>query len=183
MSKSESRTRTGGQLVVDALRAHGVERVFCVPGESYLAVLDALHDARDTITTVACRHEHGAAVMAEAYGKLTGAVGVCLVTRGPGACNASIGVHTAFQDSTPMVLLVGQVPIGHQGREAFQEVDFTAMFAPLAKRAVQVDRVEGLPAAMAEDGPALIALRTDPNVITTRATLAAIRGGAGRRGR
>jgi len=181
MAIFESRGRMGGQLVVDALRAHGVEKAFCVPGESYLAVLDALHDARDTVTTVACRHEHGAAVMAESYGKLTGEVGVCLVTRGPGACNASIGVHTAFQDSTPMLLLVGQVPTGHQGREAFQEVDFAAMFAPLAKWAVQVGAVEDVPAVMAEafhvarsgrPGPVVVALPED--VLTGEATVDAV---------
>jgi len=178
MTASLNRKRTGGQMVVDALRAHDVRRVFCVPGESYLAVLDALHDAGNAITTVACRHEHGAAVMAEAHGKLTGEVGVCLVTRGPGACNASIGVHTAFQDSTPMLLLVGQVPTAHQGREAFQEVDFAAMFAPLAKWAVQVNNAEGLPAVMAEalhvarsgrPGPVVIALPED--VLTNEAVI------------
>ena len=105
--KDGSETRTGGAHVVDALCLHGVDTAFCVPGESYLAVLDALHDARNVIRLVTCRHENGAANMAEAYGKLTGKPGVCLVTRGPGACNASIGVHTAFQDSTPMVLLIG----------------------------------------------------------------------------
>ena len=132
-----SETRTGGGHVVDALRLHGVDTAFCVPGESYLAVLDALHDARDAIRLVTCRHENGAANMAEAYGKLTGKPGVCLVTRGPGACNASIGVHTAFQDSTPMVLLIGQIPRSFAGREAFQEVDYRRMFAPLAKWVAQ----------------------------------------------
>jgi acetolactate synthase-1/2/3 large subunit len=165
-----SHPRTGGRLVVDALRAHGVDTVFCVPGESYLAILDALYDARDEITVVTCRHEHGAADMAEAYGKLTGRPGVCLVTRGPGACNASIGVHTAFQDSTPMVMLVGQVERPHLGREAFQEVDFTRMFAPLAKHAAQADRPDELPGLIAEafhlalshrPGPVVLALPED----------------------
>src|SRR5438477_8147145 len=115
--------QSGGQLVVGALRAHGVEMAFSVAGESYLEVLDALYDAPE-IHLVTCRQEGGAAFMAEAYGKLTGKPGVLLVTRGPGACNASIGVHTAFQDSTPMIVLVGQVARHQIDREAFQEVDF-----------------------------------------------------------
>ncbi len=130
--------RSGGRILVDQLRIHGVDTIFCVPGESYLPALDALADAREAIRLVVCRQEGGAANMAEAYGKLTGRPGVCFVTRGPGAANASIGVHTAFQDSTPLVLLVGQVDRGALGREAFQEVDFVSMFAPLAKHAEQV---------------------------------------------
>src|SRR5215470_8589729 len=129
--------RTGGQVVVDQLMIHGVERVFCVPGESYLAVLDALYDARDRIRVVTARHEAGAANMAEAYGKLTGQPGVAMVTRGPGACHAAIGVHTAMQDSTPMVLLVGQIARHATDREAFQEVDYRRMFGPLAKWVAQ----------------------------------------------
>ena len=124
---------TGGKMIVGALMAQGVDTTFCVPGESYLEVLDALYDVREAVRLVTCRHESGAAFMAEAYAKLTGRVGVALVTRGPGACNASIGVHTAFQDSTPMVLLVGHVRRADIGREAFQEVDFERMFGPLAK--------------------------------------------------
>ncbi len=124
---------TGGRFIAEALVAHGVDTAFCVPGESYLEVLDALYDHQDTINVVTCRHENGASFMAEAYGKLTGRVGVCMVTRGPGACNGSIGIHTAFQDSTPMVMLVGHVRREDIGREAFQEVDFEQMFAPLAK--------------------------------------------------
>ncbi len=139
---------TGGEAVARSLRRHGVEVVFCVPGESYLDILDALYDLGDEITVVQCRHEHGAANMAEAYGKLTGKAGVCLVTRGPGACNATIGIHTAFQDSTPLVLLIGQVARPHLGREAFQEVDYRKMFAPLAKEADQVDRADEIPEMM-----------------------------------
>ena len=104
-----SNLRTGGQVLIDALKIHGVDTAFCVPGESYLAALDALHDARDQIQLIVCRQEGGAAYMAEAYGKMTGRPGICFVTRGPGATNASIGVHTAFQDSTPMILFIGQV--------------------------------------------------------------------------
>src|SRR6266700_111081 len=132
---------SGGQLVVASLRAHGVEMAFSVAGESYLEVLDALFDAPE-IHLVTCRQEGGAAFMAEAYGKLTGEPGVLLVTRGPGACNASIGVHTAFQDSTPMIVLVGQVARHQIDREAFQEVDFRKMYAPLAKWVTQIDMAE-----------------------------------------
>src|SRR5208282_5139263 len=135
---------SGGQLVVASLRAHGVEMAFGVAGESYLEVLDALFDAPE-IRLVTCRQEGGAAFMAEAYGKLTGRPGVLLVTRGPGACNASIGIHTAFQDSTPMVVLVGQVARHQIDREAFQEVDFRKMFAPLAKWVAQIDMAERVP--------------------------------------
>ena len=115
LEDSSSRTavstasRTAGQVLVDSLRLHGVDRVFCVPGESYLAVLDALHDAQDSIQLVVTKHEGGAANMAEADGKMTGRPGICMVTRGPGATHASIGVHIAQQDSTPMILFVGQI--------------------------------------------------------------------------
>src|ERR1700757_3173701 len=115
--------RTGAQLLIDTLRAQGVDTIYCVPGESYLPVLDVLHDAKDNIRLIVCRHEGAAANMAEAHGKLTGAPGVCIVTRGPGATHASVGVHTAKQDSTPMILLIGQVEREFKGREAFQEVD------------------------------------------------------------
>ena len=139
--------RSGGQLVVDQLVLHGTELAFGVPGESYLAVLDALHDA--PLRFIATRHEAGAANMAEAYGKLTGRPGICLVTRGPGATHASVGVHTAFQDSTPMLLLVGQVARGTAGREGFQEVDYRAMFGPVAKWATQVDEARRIPEVLA----------------------------------
>jgi acetolactate synthase-1/2/3 large subunit len=130
---------TAARALVDALLAHGCDHVFCVPGESYLAVLDALADETDRIRVIACRHEAGAANMAEAYGKLTGRPGVCMVTRGPGATHASIGVHTAQQDSTPFLLLVGQVARDQLGRGAFQEVDYGAAFGPLAKWADEID--------------------------------------------
>ena len=160
---------SGGQLVVAALRAHRVKMAFSVAGESYLEVLDALFDAPD-IRLVTCRQEGGAAFMAEAYGKLTGEPGVLLVTRGPGACNASIGIHTAFQDSTPMVVLVGQVARHQIDREAFQEVDFRQMFAPLAKWVAQIDMAERVPelmnqafqvAASGRPGPVVLALPED----------------------
>ncbi len=160
---------SGGQLVVAALKAHGVDMAFSVAGESYLEVLDALFDAPE-IRLVTCRQEGGAAFMAEAYGKLTGKPGVLLVTRGPGACNASIGVHTAFQDSTPMVVLVGQVARHQIDREAFQEVDFRKMYAPLAKWVTQIDLAERIPELMNQafqvatsgrPGPVVVALPED----------------------
>src|SRR5215468_7012848 len=141
----QTRRRTGGQILVDALKAHGVDLAFCVPGESYLAALDALYAARNSIRLITCRQEGGAANMAEAYGKLTGKPGVCFVTRGPGATNASIGVHTAFQDSTPMILFIGQADQSMLDREAFQEVDFRAMFAPLAKWSAEIRDADRIP--------------------------------------
>jgi acetolactate synthase I/II/III large subunit len=133
---------TAAQEIVRVLLAEGVTHVFCVPGESYLALLDALADVRNQIQVIACRHEAGAANMAVAHGKLTGRPGVCMVTRGPGATHASIGVHTARQDSVPMILLVGQVARDQKGREAFQEVDYAATFGPLAKWAAEIDEPE-----------------------------------------
>jgi acetolactate synthase-1/2/3 large subunit len=138
-----------GHLLVDCLLAQGVTHAFGVPGESYLAVLDGLHARRDQIQFITCRQEGGAAFMAEAHGKLTGRPGVCMVTRGPGATNASIGVHTAFQDSTPMVLLVGDVASDCRDREAFQEVDYSSFFGPstkgFAKRVERIDDADRIP--------------------------------------
>ena len=170
--------RSGGRLVVDALRVHGVDRVFCVPGESYLEVLDALYDVSNEVSLISCRHEGGAGYMAEAYGKLTGQPGVCIVTRGPGACNASIAVHSATQDSTPMVMVVGQVPRPFKGREIQQEVDLEAMFAPLAKWATEVKSVDEIPDVMARafhvarsgrPGPVVVALPVDVSVEASEA--------------
>jgi len=138
-------TRSGGQILVDALKIHGVDTVFCVPGESYLAALDALGGAANSIRTITCRQEGGAAYMAEAYGKLTGRPGVVMVTRGPGACNASVGVHTGFQDSTPMLVLIGQVDRGHEYREAFQEIDYHDFYRPICKWVAQVETPNRLP--------------------------------------
>jgi len=137
-----TQTRSGGQLLVDALCLHGADRAFCVPGESYLAVIDALYDVRDRISLVVCRQEGGAAFMAEAYGKLTGRPGICMVTRGPGATNASIGVHTAYQDSSPMILFIGQIGSDVVEREAFQEVDYRRMFGQMTKWVAQIDRAD-----------------------------------------
>jgi acetolactate synthase I/II/III large subunit len=167
---AESKMRTGGQVLVDQLRIHGVETAYCVPGESYLAALDALYDAREEIRLVVCRQEGGAAYMADAYGKLTGRPGVCLVTRGPGATNASLGVHTAFQDSTPMVLIVGQVERAYLERGAFQELDFRHMYGPLSKWVIQVDDPGRIPefvaraftlATSGRPGPVVIAIPED----------------------
>jgi len=131
---------TAARRLVETLVLNGIDTVFCVPGESYLAVLDALHDV--TIRVIACRHEAGAANMAEAYGKLTGKPGVCMVTRGPGAAHAAIGVHTAHQDSTPMILFVGQVALTDRGRGAFQEVDYREVFGGLAKWATELESAD-----------------------------------------
>ncbi len=136
-------TRSGGQALVNQLELHGVETAFCVPGESYLPILDALHDS--PIRLISCRHEAAAATMAEAYGKLTGRPGICLVTRGPGATHASVGVHTADQDSTPMILLVGQVPRRMLGRAAFQELDYPEVFGSMTKWTAQAESADSLP--------------------------------------
>ena len=167
---TQSNRRTGGRVLVDALRIHGVDTVFCVPGESYLAALDALHDARRTIATITCRHEGGAANMAEAYGKLTGRPGIVMVTRGPGACHAAIGLHNAAQDSTPMVMFIGQVERGHSDREAFQEIEYRRFLAPLCKSVVQIDDPARIPelvsqafhcACSGRPGPVAVALPKD----------------------
>jgi acetolactate synthase I/II/III large subunit len=173
------RPRSGGQILVDQLRVQGVDLAFGVPGESYLDVLDALYDARDVLRFVICRQEGGAAYMAEAYGKLTGRPGICFVTRGPGASNAAIGVHTAFQDSTPMILFVGQVGGDFVEREAFQEVDYRRMYGPMAKWVAQIDRADRIPeyvghafhtACAGRPGPVVLALPED--MLTDKATVA-----------
>ncbi|MGF6699250.1 acetolactate synthase-1/2/3 large subunit [Paraburkholderia sp. MM5496-R1] len=167
---SHTARTTGARLVVEALLTHGVERVFCVPGESFLAVLDSLHDETGRIQTIVCRHEAAAANMAEALGKLTGRPGVALVTRGPGATHASIGVHTAFQDSTPMILLIGQCAREHLDREAFQEIDYRRMFGQMAKWVAQIDDPKRIPeylshafhtATSGRPGPVVLALPED----------------------
>jgi len=161
-------SRSGGQILVDALQVHGVDTAFGVPGESYLDVLDALHDSQ--IRFVINRQEGGAAFMAEAYGKLTGKPGICFVTRGPGATNASIGVHTAFQDSTPMILFIGQVGTDFMDREAFQEIDYRRMYGQMAKWVAQIDRADRIPeyiarafqvATSGRPGPVVLALPED----------------------
>lgn len=137
--------RTGGEILADQIAAFGAEMLFAVPGESFLGLLDGLWNHRERVRVITCRHEGGAANMAEAWGKLTGKPGLCAVTRGPGATHASNGVHTAFQDSTPMILLIGQVGRAMRDREAFQEVDYRAMFAPLAKWVAEIDDASRIP--------------------------------------
>ena len=136
--------RTGGRILVDQLRIQGCDRIFTVPGESFLAVLDALHDTPE-IDVVVCRQEGGASYMAEADGKLTGRPGIAFVTRGPGATNATPGVHVAFQDSTPMILFVGDLDRADRDREGFQEIDFAAFFGPIAKWAARIDDARRIP--------------------------------------
>ncbi|MEO1986996.1 MAG: thiamine pyrophosphate-dependent enzyme [Martelella sp.] len=167
---AETVKRSGGQVLVDQLLIHGADCAYCVPGESYLEVLDALYDVRDRFTLYNARHEAGAADMAEAYGKLMGRPGICMVTRGPGACQAAVGVHIAYQDSTPMILLVGQVGRETMDRESFQEIDYRQMFAPVAKWAAQIDSAARIPEYMARafrvatsgrPGPVVLALPED----------------------
>ena len=166
---TQSSTRTGGRILVDQLVIQGCDRIFSVPGESFLAVLDALHDTPQ-IENIVCRQEGGVAFMACADGALTGRPGIAFVTRGPGATNASIGVHVAMQDSQPMILFIGDVDRGMKDREGFQEVDFAAMFAPLAKWAVRIDDAARIPEYVARaynvamsgrPGPVVIALPED----------------------
>ena len=173
--------RHGGQLLVESLIGLGARLSFGIPGESYLAVLDALHDHQGTMDFVMCRNEGGAAFMAAAYGKLMQSPGVCFVTRGPGVTNASIGVHTAMQDSAPMVLFVGQVGTDLKGREAFQEIDYRAVFGTMAKWVVEIDHVDRIPELVARawttartgrPGPVVVALPED--ILTSRSDAAPI---------
>ncbi len=182
MTDHPSAARPAGHALVEALVAQGVHTCFGVPGESYLAVLDGLHQHRERIRFIACRQEGGAAFMAEAQGKLSGRPGICFVTRGPGATNASIGVHTAFQDSTPMVLFIGQVASDQRDREAFQEIDFRQMFGPgtlgLAKWVAEIESADRLPeyvarafhvAMQGRPGPVVLSLPEDMLTTPTRA--------------
>ena len=171
--------RTGGQLLVDTLRVHGADMVFGVPGESYLSVLDAFYETRDDIKFVICRQEGGAAFMADAYGKLTGRPGICFVTRGPGATNASIGIHTAFQDSTPLILFIGQVRSDMSERDAQQEIDYRRMYGQMAKWVAQIDHPGRVPemvshafhlAVSGRPGPVVLAL--PENMLTAAAAVA-----------
>lgn len=157
-------TRTGGRILVDQLELNGADLAFCLPGESFLPVLDALYDS--PIRLVSCRHEPGAANAAEAYGKLTGRPGICLVTRGPGATQAAVGVHTARQDSTPMLLLVGQVPRAFRGREAWQELDYGQTFGGIAKAAWEVDSAARIPEHVARAYSLALSGRPGPVVLS-----------------
>jgi acetolactate synthase-1/2/3 large subunit len=169
--------RTGGAILVDNLIAQGVTLAYCVPGESYLPVLDAFHDVEDQLRLIVCRQEGGVAYMAEAHGKLTGRPGIAFVTRGPGASNAAIGIHTAAQDSTPMIVFIGQVGGDFVDREAFQEVDYRRMYGSITKWATQIDRAERIPEYVAHafrvamagrPGPVVLALPED--MLAARAT-------------
>ena len=179
-----SPTRLAGHVLVEALIAQGVDTVFGVPGESYLAVLDGFHEHRERIRFIACRQEGGAAFMAEAQAKLTGRPGICFVTRGPGATNASIGLHTAFQDSTPLVLFIGQVASDQRDREAFQELDYRQVFGPgtlgFAKWVGEVHDADRLPeyvarafhtAMQGRPGPVVLVLPEDMLATLTAAPM------------
>jgi acetolactate synthase-1/2/3 large subunit len=165
----QNTSRTGGQVLIEALKINSVDRVFCIPGESFLAALDALYDKPEIALTI-CRNEGGASYMAEAYGKLTGRPGICLVTRGPGATNASCGLHVAMQDSTPMILLIGQISRKDTDREAFQEIDYRRMFGQVAKWVAQIEDANRIPeylsrafatATSGRPGPVVLALPED----------------------
>lgn len=173
--------RTGGQILADQLAIQGADMVFCVPGESYIDVIDGLYNHANKIRMINTRHEGGASNMAEAYGKLTGRPGICMVTRGPGATNASIGLHTAFQDSTPMIMFIGQVARDMVDREAFQEMDYRRVFGEMAKWVAQIDDVRRIPeyisrayhtALSGRPGPVVLALPED--MLTDRAVVADI---------
>ena len=158
--------RRGGHVLADALVGQGCDLAFCVPGESYLALLDGLHAHRETVRVITCRHESAAANAADAYGKLTGRPGVCMVTRGPGATQAAVGVHTASQDSTPLLLLVGQVARHMRGREAFQEIDCSAVFGSMAKGVFEIDDPQRIPEIVASAYSLALGGRQGPVVIS-----------------
>jgi acetolactate synthase-1/2/3 large subunit len=169
-------SRSGGEIVVANLLAQRATHAFGVPGESFLAVLDALHGVRERLPFIICRQEGGAAYMAEAYGKLTGRPGIAFVTRGPGASNAAVGIHTAMQDASPMIVFVGQVGTDMLDRAAFQEIDYRRMYGSVAKWAAQIDRAERIPEYVAHayrlamsgrPGPVVLALPED--MLTSRA--------------
>jgi acetolactate synthase-1/2/3 large subunit len=171
--------RVGGHILADALAIHGVDTLYGVPGESFLAVLDGLYRHQERMRFIICRHEGAASFMADAHAKLTGRPGVLMVTRGPGATNGAIGVHTAFQDSTPLIMLIGQVGNEFIEREAFQEIDYRRMFGQMAKWVAQIDRADRIPeyllrafqtATSGRPGPVVLALPED--MLTTRATVA-----------
>ena len=165
-------------MLADGLVAHGSELAFCVPGESYLALLDGLYEHRGAFRIVNCRHEGAAANAADAYGKLTGRPGLCFVTRGPGATHAATGIHTAQQDSTPLLMLVGQVAREERGRESFQELDYEAVFGPMAKWAFEIDDPERIPEVLARAYTVATSGRPGPVVLSLPEDVLA-RGGRG----
>src|ERR1700677_2683027 len=157
--------RLGGRILADALVAQGIDHVFSVPGESFLDTLDGLYDVRQNLKLVTCRFEASAVNMAEAYGKLTGRPAAAMVTRGPGACHGAIGVHIAMQDSTPLLLFIGQIPHEDAGRDAFQEVDYRRMFSPLAKWVTQIDQAKRIPEIVAHAVDVAVSGRPGPVVV------------------
>src|SRR5271165_6502394 len=163
--KTRITPRSGGRILADALVAQGIDHVFSVPGESFLDTLDGLYDVRQKLKLVTCRFEAGAVNMAEAFGKLAGRPAAAMVTRGPGACHGSIGVHIAMQDSTPLLLFVGQIPHEDTGRDAFQEVDYRQMFAPLAKWVTQIDHAHRIPEIVAHAVDVAVSGRPGPVVV------------------
>src|SRR5580700_12106043 len=163
--KARITPRLGGRILADSLVAQGIDHVFSVPGESFLDTLDGLYDVRKKLKLVTCRFEAGAVNMTEAYGKLTGRPAAAMVTRGPGACHGSIGVHIAMQDSTPLLLFVGQIPHEDDGRDAFQEVDYRRMFSPLAKWVTQIDQAKRIPEIVAHAVDVAVSGRPGPVVI------------------
>jgi len=174
------RSCTVGQVVIDTLRAYGVNRAYCVPGESYLGILEAVRELGDAFDLVVCRHEGGASYMAEASGRMTGLPGVCMVTRGPGSCNATIGLHTALHEGTPLILLVGDVTTGTKGRVAFQDLDFRSTFGGVAKAVLQIDRADDAAGVMRQafqvamagkPGPVVVSVTEDVQFETVQATL------------
>ena len=169
LMQAPSGLRHGGRILADQLALLGADKVFCVPGESYLGLLDGLYDHSPQINVITCRHEGGAANMADAYGKLTGKPGICAVTRGPGATNASNGVHTAYQDSTPMIVLIGQVARSMIDREAFQEIDYRRMFGEMAKWVAQIDDVTRIPEYISRAWHVAVSGRPGPVVLALHA--------------
>ena len=154
----KTNNRSGGEILIDGLINYGSDTLFCVPGESYLAALDALYDRQDKIRIITCRQEGGAAYAAEAYGKLTNNPGICFVSRGPGASNAMVGIHTAFQDSTPLLLFIGQVSRIDVGREAFQELDFHKVYGGVAKQVITFNDAARIPEQAIADLPIVLCL-------------------------
>lgn len=169
---------SGGHLLVQCLQQLGTDTCFGVPGESYLDVLDALHDTKESLQFILCRNEGGAAFMAEAYGKLTGQPGICMVTRGPGATNASIGVHTAMQNSTPMILFIGQVGTDVRGREVFQEIDYRAYFGSIAKWVVEIDDADRIPELLSRAWTTALSGRPGPVVVALPENMLTAKTGA-----
>ncbi len=157
--------RSGGRILIDGLTGHGANTAFCVPGESFLGALDAMYDCQDRFRLITCRQEGGAAYMAEAWGKLTGNPGICFVSRGPGASNAMVGIHTAFQDSTPLICFIGQVSRGDRGREAFQELDYHRVYAGVAKKVISIDDAHRVPEQLSRAWSCAVSGRPGPVVV------------------